>query len=117
MVCSAFLFLAEHNPRLCFLTLLHALVFLSKHRYPCHLHNSTDYRQMTGLPSKSEEQKATDRAEAEPERVSAEIVYAPMVAEAHEYQYNADAFEARGGADMKMETEKEVTKVREEKAR
>ena len=26
-----------------------------------------------------------------------------MVAEAYEYQYNADAFEARGGADMKVE--------------
>lgn len=68
--------------------------------------------------TKSEEQKATDRAEAEPERVEAEIVYAPMVAEAHEYQYNADAFEARGGVDMKVETEeKEVPKVREDKAR
>ena len=32
-----------------------------------------------------------------------------MVAESHEYQYNADAFEARGGVDMKVETEKEVT--------
>ena len=30
---------------------------------------------------------------SEPERVNAEIVYTPMVAEAHEYQYNADAFE------------------------
>ena len=67
--------------------------------------------------TKSEEQNVPDRAEAEPERVNAEIVYAPMVAEAHEYQYNADAFEARGGADVKKETEKEVTKVRENKAR
>ena len=67
--------------------------------------------------TKSEEQNVPDRADAEPERVSAEIVYAPMVAEAHEYQYNADAFEARGGVDVKMETEKEVTKVREDKAR
>ena len=49
--------------------------------------------------TKSEAQKAIDMAEAEPERVNAEIVYAPMVAEAHEYQYNADAFEARGGVD------------------
>ena len=39
--------------------------------------------------TKSEEQNVPDRAEAEPERVNAEIVYAPMVAEAHEYQYNA----------------------------
>jgi len=67
--------------------------------------------------TKSEVQNVPDRAEAEPERVNAEIVYAPMVAEAHEYQYNADAFEARGGVDVKMETEKEVPKVREDKAR
>ena len=67
--------------------------------------------------TKSEKQNAPDRVEAEPERVSAEIVYAPMVAEAHEYQYNADAFEARGGVDMKVETEKEVPKIREDKAR
>lgn len=67
--------------------------------------------------TKSEKQNVPDRAEAEPERVSAEIVYAPMVAEAHEYQYNADAFEARGGVDVKVETEKEVPKIREDKAR
>lgn len=67
--------------------------------------------------TKSEVQKISDRAEAEPERVNAEIVYAPMVAEAHEYQYNADAFEARGGVDVKMETEKEVPEIREDKAR
>lgn len=67
--------------------------------------------------AKSEEQNVSVRAEAEPERVNAEIVYAPMVAEAHEYQYNADAFEARGGADVKVGTAKEVQKVREDKAR
>lgn len=72
---------------------------------------------------KSEERKATDRVEAEPERaeaerVEAEVVYAPMVAEAHEYQYNADAFEARGVDEVKQEAEhKEVSKVREDKAR
>ncbi len=67
---------------------------------------------------KSEERKATDRAEAEPERVSAEIVYAPMVAEAHEYQYNADAFEARGVDEVKQEAaHKEAPKVRDDKAR
>jgi hypothetical protein len=54
---------------------------------------------------------------AAPERVEAEIVYAPVVAETHEYQYNADAFEARGAADMKVEIGKEVSKVREDKAR
>lgn len=40
-----------------------------------------------------------------------------MVAEAYEYQYNADAFEARGGADMKVEVAKEVPMVRTDKAR
>ena len=30
------------------------------------------------------------------DRVEAEVVYSPMVAESQEYQYNADAFEARG---------------------
>ena len=40
-----------------------------------------------------------------------------MVAEAHEYQYNADAFEARGGADVKVGTAEKVSKVREDKAR
>ena len=40
-----------------------------------------------------------------------------MVAETQEYQYNADAFEARGGADVKVETAKGVSKVKEDKAR
>lgn len=66
---------------------------------------------------KHEEQVQADRKEVEPKRVEAAIVYAPMVAETHEYQYNADAFEARGVADMKVDTEKEVLKVREDKAR
>ena len=34
-----------------------------------------------------------------------------------EYQYNADAFEARGGADVKVGTAEKVSKVREDKAR
>ena len=51
------------------------------------------------------------------EKVEAEIVYAPMVAETHEYQYNADAFEASDGADMKVEAAKEVPMVRIDKAR
>ena len=52
------------------------------------------------------------------ERVEAEIVYSPMVAEPQEYQYNADAFEARGVDEVKQEaTHKEVSKVREDKAR
>ncbi len=40
-----------------------------------------------------------------------------MVAEAHEYQYNADAFEARGSADVKVEAPKEVPMVRTDKVR
>lgn len=66
---------------------------------------------------KHNEQMEADRKEAAPERVEAEIVYAPVVAETHEYLYNADAFEARGAADMKVEIGKEVSKVREDKAR
>ena len=65
---------------------------------------------------KSVEQTEPERAEAE--RVEAEVVYSPMVAETHEYQYNADAFEARGVDEVKHEAaHKEVSKVREDKAR
>ena len=64
------------------------------------------------------EQKQTELEMAEAERVEAEIVYSPMVAEPQEYQYNADAFEARGVDDVKQEAaHKEVSKVREDKAR
>ena len=56
--------------------------------------------------------------QTEPERVEAEIVYSPMVAEPQEYQYNADAFEASGVDEVKQEAaHKEVSKVREDKAR
>lgn len=65
--------------------------------------------------AKAQEQTEPEMAEAE--RVEAEIVYAPMVAEPQEYQYNADAFEARGGADVKVGTAEKVSKVREDKAR
>ena len=66
--------------------------------------------------AKVQEQTEPERAEAE--RVEAEIVYSPMVAEPQEYQYNADAFEARGVDKVKQEaTHKEVSKVREDKAR
>ena len=62
------------------------------------------------------EQTEPERAEAE--RVEAEIVYSPMVAEPQEYQYNADAFEARGVDEVKQElAHKEVAKVMEDKAR
>ena len=65
---------------------------------------------------KSVEQTEPERAEAE--RVEAEVVYSPMVAEPQEYQYNADAFEARGVDEVKQEAaHKEVSKVREDKAR
>ena len=50
--------------------------------------------------------------------IEAEIVNSPMVAEPQEYQYNADAFEARGADEVKQEaSHKEVSKVREDKAR
>lgn len=66
--------------------------------------------------AKVQEQTEPERAEAE--RVEAEIVYSPMVAEPQEYQYNADAFEARGADAVKQEaTHKETAKIREDKAR
>ena len=66
--------------------------------------------------AKTKEQTEPERVEAE--RVEAEIVYSPMVAEPQEYQYNADAFEARGADEVKQEAaHKEVSKVREDKAR
>ena len=65
---------------------------------------------------KKQEQTEPERAEAE--QVEAEIVYAPMVAEPQEYQYNADAFDARGVDEIKPEAaHKETPKVREDKAR
>lgn len=55
---------------------------------------------------------------AEVERVDAEIVSAPMVAETQEYQFNADAFEARGATNVTQETlQKSMPKVRESKGR
>jgi hypothetical protein len=50
--------------------------------------------------------------------VKAEVVYSPMVAEPQEYQYNADAFEAGAVDEVKQKAiHKEVSKVREDKAR
>ena len=64
------------------------------------------------------EQRQTEPERAEAERVEAEVVYSPMVAEPQEYQYNADAFEARDADEVKQEAAyKEVSKVREDKAR
>ena len=66
--------------------------------------------------AKAQEQTEPERAEAE--RVEAEVEYSPMVAESQEYQYNADAFEARDVDEVKQEAaHKEVSKVREDKAR
>lgn len=60
----------------------------------------------------------TERVVAEVERVDEEIVSAPMVAETQEYQYNADAFEARGATNVTQEPlQKNMPKVRESKAR
>ena len=66
--------------------------------------------------AKVQEQTEPERAEAE--RVEAEIVYSPMIAESQEYQYNADAFDARGVDEVKQEAaHKEAPKVRDDKAR
>ena len=66
--------------------------------------------------AKAQEQTEPERAEAE--RIEAEVVYSPMVAEPQEYQYNADAFEARGADEVKQEAaHEEAPKVREDKAR
>ena len=71
---------------------------------------------MENVKTKEQEQTEPERAEAE--RVEAEVVYSPMVAEPQEYQYNADAFDARGVDEVKQEaTHKEVSKVREDKTR
>lgn len=60
----------------------------------------------------------TERVVAEVERVDEEVVSAPMVAETQEYQYNADAFEARGATNVTQETlQKNMPKIRESKAR
>ena len=71
---------------------------------------------MENVKTKEQEQTEPERAEAE--RVEAEVVYSPMVAEPQEYQYNADAFDARGVDEIKPEAaHKETPKVREDKAR
>ena len=66
-------------------------------------------------------ENAKTKEQTEPEMVEAEreeAVYSPMVAEPQEYQYNADAFEARGVDEVKQEAaHKEAPKVREDKAR
>ena len=62
--------------------------------------------------------KQTEPERAEAERVEAEIVNSPMVAEPQEYQYNADAFEARKTSEGKQEKAgKALPKVSEDKVR
>mgnify|MGYP007111440358 CR=1 FL=1 len=63
-------------------------------------------------------QKQTEPERAEAERVEEEVVYSPMVAEPQEYQYNADAFEARKTSEGKQEKAgKALPKVSEDKVR
>lgn len=70
------------------------------------------------LMENTKKQEQTEPELSEAEQVEAEVVYSPMVAEPQEYQYNADAFEARGVDEVKQEVaHKEVSKVREDKAR
>ena len=70
------------------------------------------------LDKKKYMENAKNLKQTEPERTEAEVVYSPIVAEPQEYQYNADAFEARGVDEVKQEAaHKEAPKVREDKAR
>ena len=77
-----------------------------------HMENANEQEQTA-----KEDIEKIEPIENKAEKVEAEIVYAPMVAESHEYQYNADAFEASDGADMKVEAAKEMPMVRTDKAR
>ena len=80
------------------------------------LHLDASIDKLDNQAMKKQEQTEPERAEAE--RVEEEVVYLPMVAEPQEYQYNADAFEARGVDEVKQElAHKEVAKVMEDKAR
>ena len=52
------------------------------------------------------------------EGIEAESVYAPMIAEMQKYQYNSDAFEARGELNKKQEVlQKEMPKIKDENFR
>lgn len=65
-----------------------------------------------------EYKERVESSKLEAERVEAEIVYVPMVAETQEFQYNADAFETRTVANVKQDaTREEMPKFKEEKAR
>ena len=87
-----------------------------------HLDTSIDKLDNLAMNVQLDKEKYMENAknlkQTEPERAEAEVVYSPMVAEPQEYQYNADAFEARGGDEVKQEAaHKEAPKVREDKAR
>ena len=87
-----------------------------------HLDASIDKLDNLAMDVQLDKEKHMENAKAqkqtEPERAEAEVVYSPMVAEPQEYQYNADAFEARGVDEVKQEAaHKEISKVREDKAR
>ena len=87
-----------------------------------HLDTSIDKLDNLAMNVQLDKEKYMENAknlkQTEPERAEAEVVYSPMVAEPQEYQYNADAFEARGVDEVKQEAaHKEVSKVREDKAR
>ena len=82
-----------------------------------HLDTSIDKLDNLAMNVQLDKEKYMENAknlkQTEPERAEAEVVYSPMVAEPQEYQYNADAFEARGVDEVKQEaTHKEVSKVR-----
>ena len=87
-----------------------------------HLDTSIDKLDNLAMNVQLDKEKYMENAknlkQTEPERAEAEVVYSPMVAEPQEYQYNADAFEARGVDEVKQEAaHKEISKVREDKAR
>ena len=48
------------------------------------------------------EKEQTELERVEAERVEAEIVYSPMFAEAHKYQYDADGFEVCGLKNVRL---------------
>ena len=87
-----------------------------------HLDTSIDKLDNLAMNVQLDKEKYMENAknlkQTEPERAEAEVVYSPMVAEPQEYQYNADAFEARGVDEVKQEAaHKEAPKVRDDKAR
>ena len=67
---------------------------------------------------KTKEQEQTEPERQKLSKWKQRLYNSPMVAEPQDIQYNADAFDARGVDEVKQEAaHKEVSKVREEKAR